>query len=128
MGKAFLIHPLKGGRAIFMKEKTKTARRSKKGKRHTVNKGAGDGSSPAEGDSEAKAQKKFTQGIFRDWCKSCGICSAFCPKKVIGRDENGAPVVEHPDDCIGCRFCELHCPDFAITIKQRDAGAGRHGP
>ena len=65
-----------------------------------------------------KLRKKFTQTIFRDWCKSCGICIAFCPKKVIVRNEDGMPKISDPDACIGCRFCELHCPDFAITIKQ----------
>jgi 2-oxoglutarate ferredoxin oxidoreductase subunit delta len=82
---------------------------------------------PAEkkkgGGSNKKSAKKpkihYDQFIFRDWCKMCGICSAFCPKGVIGQDEIGMPVIERPDDCIGCRFCELHCPDFAITIKER---------
>jgi 2-oxoglutarate ferredoxin oxidoreductase subunit delta len=69
---------------------------------------------------------RFEQVIFRDWCKSCGICAAFCPKKVIGRDDTGAPVIEHPQECIGCRFCELHCPDFAITIKEK-AEKGEEG-
>ncbi|OEU83572.1 MAG: hypothetical protein BA865_09570 [Desulfobacterales bacterium S5133MH4] len=68
-----------------------------------------------------KLKKLYDQIIFRDWCKACGICSAFCPKNVICRDETGAPVIERPDDCIGCRFCELHCPDFAITITERNA-------
>jgi 2-oxoglutarate ferredoxin oxidoreductase subunit delta len=62
---------------------------------------------------------KYDQIIFRDWCKACGICIAFCPKNVIGRDETGAPFIEKPEECIGCRFCELHCPDFAITIQER---------
>jgi len=66
------------------------------------------------------SNNQYDQVIFRDWCKACGICSAFCPKGVIGRDETGAPVIEHPDACIGCRFCELHCPDFAITVKERE--------
>jgi 2-oxoglutarate ferredoxin oxidoreductase subunit delta len=66
-----------------------------------------------------KQKKLFDQIIFRDWCKACGICSAFCPKNVIGLDENGAPYIQNPDDCIGCRFCEIHCPDFAINIKKR---------
>lgn len=63
--------------------------------------------------------------IFRDWCKACGICIAFCPKHVIGRRKDGKPVIERPDDCVGCRFCELHCPDFAITVQERPAPAER---
>ncbi|MBW2285189.1 MAG: 4Fe-4S binding protein [Deltaproteobacteria bacterium] len=46
------------------------------------------------------------------------MCIAFCPKKVIGKDDAGTPEFLHPEDCIGCRFCELHCPDFAITIEE----------
>lgn len=67
-----------------------------------------------------KRKKHYRQSIFRDWCKLCGICSAFCPKNVIGVDDSGAPVFLRPEDCIGCRFCELHCPDFAITIIDSD--------
>ena len=67
-----------------------------------------------------KAKKQYDIVILQAWCKSCGICVAFCPKKVIGTDEMGNPVVEHPEDCSGCRFCELHCPDFAIAVKERE--------
>lgn len=63
--------------------------------------------------------KLFTQIVYRDWCKACGICIAFCPTKVYDRDEGGKPLAARPDDCTGCRFCELHCPDFAITIEDR---------
>jgi 2-oxoglutarate ferredoxin oxidoreductase subunit delta len=70
--------------------------------------------------SVAKSKKKkYTQQIFLSWCKACGICIAFCPKKVYGRGEDGKPFVDKPDACIGCRFCELHCPDFAISIISR---------
>jgi 2-oxoglutarate ferredoxin oxidoreductase subunit delta len=72
-----------------------------------------------EDPAQARSRKAYEQVIFRDWCKACGICSAFCPKKVIGRDEAGAPVIERPEECIACRFCEIHCPDFAITIRER---------
>ncbi len=68
---------------------------------------------------EKKKIRLFDQVLYRDWCKACGICIAFCPKKVFGRDNEGKPVINNPDDCIGCRFCELHCPDFAITIQER---------
>ncbi len=66
-----------------------------------------------------KGIKLYNQIFFRDWCKACGICIAFCPKNVFNRDKEGKPVIEKPDDCIGCHFCELHCPDFAITIQER---------
>ncbi|MFN3535060.1 MAG: 4Fe-4S dicluster domain-containing protein [Desulfatiglandales bacterium] len=69
---------------------------------------------------ETKREKRYGHTIFRDWCKQCGICVAFCPKKVLDRDPKGAPVVARPQDCIGCRFCELHCPDFAISITEKD--------
>jgi 2-oxoglutarate ferredoxin oxidoreductase subunit delta len=59
------------------------------------------------------------QTIYRDWCKACGLCIAFCPRQVYERDEAGKPLVVRPDDCIGCRFCETHCPDLAITIEER---------
>ena len=65
-------------------------------------------------------KKAFTQTVFRDWCKACGICIAFCPRSVIGKDDSGTPQFLRPEDCIGCRFCELHCPDFAISIRERD--------
>ncbi len=68
-----------------------------------------------------KHRKRYAQTIFHDWCKSCGICWSFCPKKVISPEDGGTPVIVRPDDCNGCRFCELHCPDFAITILERDA-------
>jgi 2-oxoglutarate ferredoxin oxidoreductase subunit delta len=66
-----------------------------------------------------KKERQFTQIIFRDWCKACGICSAFCPKAVIERDDEGLPRFRRPEDCTGCRSCELRCPDFAITIKEK---------
>ncbi len=74
----------------------------------------------SKSDSRPRKKKLYDQVIFRDWCKSCGICAAFCPKQIIGRNSAGEPVVERPDDCIGCRFCETHCPDFAITIIDRN--------
>jgi 2-oxoglutarate ferredoxin oxidoreductase subunit delta len=99
--------------------KSRTQRATKKAKGPPHSKGGP--SRKAE-----KGKKHYEQIIFRDWCKACGICSAFCPKGVIGRDETGAPVIEHPEVCIGCRFCELHCPDFAITINEQKHKGAKH--
>jgi 2-oxoglutarate ferredoxin oxidoreductase subunit delta len=78
----------------------------------------GNSGNPLKEKSKSR-KKQYNPVIISAWCKSCGICSEFCPKHVIGTNDMGAPVVERPDDCIGCRFCELHCPDFAITVKER---------
>ncbi len=54
--------------------------------------------------------------------KECGLCIATCPKKVLafsGELNNGGYNVvhmEHPEDCIGCGFCALTCPDVAIEV------------
>ena len=71
--------------------------------------------------AETTSSKKthYWVKFFYEWCKSCGICSALCPKNVILLDELGRPYIEIEDDCIGCRNCEMHCPDFAITVKKR---------
>ncbi len=61
---------------------------------------------------------EYKINIFRDWCKSCGICAAFCPKQCLSLDPEGAPVVDHAERCTGCRWCELHCPDFAICVRE----------
>jgi 2-oxoglutarate ferredoxin oxidoreductase subunit delta len=49
------------------------------------------------------------------WCKGCGICVAFCPKKVLSI-ENEKVVVNDIEKCIQCGMCELRCPDFAIYV------------
>lgn len=54
--------------------------------------------------------------INREWCKGCGICVHFCPKKVLELDGADKVVAARPDDCICCRMCELRCPDLAIEV------------
>jgi len=69
--------------------------------------------------SSGKKMKFFDVSFFYSWCKACGLCSAFCPKKIIKTDKTGIPGIVEPDLCNGCRFCEKHCPDFAITVEER---------
>ncbi len=58
--------------------------------------------------------------IKEDWCKSCGICIHFCPKKVLMKSETGYPMAKNIDDCIHCLLCELRCPDFAIQVEKKE--------
>jgi len=67
---------------------------------------------------EEKAPSEYRINIYRDWCKSCGICTAFCPRQCLSLDAEGNPVVEKAERCTGCRWCELHCPDFAICVRE----------
>jgi 2-oxoglutarate ferredoxin oxidoreductase subunit delta len=57
--------------------------------------------------------------FFPAWCKRCGNCVEFCPRKTLEKDEWGYPYVARPDDCISCHLCEKLCPDFAITVGEK---------
>ena len=59
--------------------------------------------------------------IERKWCKGCGICVAFCPKKVLDLDLEDKVLVSRPRDCIACKMCELRCPDMAIEVLTEEA-------
>ena len=52
-------------------------------------------------------------------CKGCGICAAFCPKKVLEVSLLGKITPVRPEDCIACGQCEMRCPDFAIFVERR---------
>ena len=52
-----------------------------------------------------------------DWCTGCGICVAFCPKKVL-EIKNGKSVLAKEEECIKCGICELRCPDYAIFVRE----------
>lgn len=54
--------------------------------------------------------------INKEWCKGCGICIAFCPKKVLGYDQEGKVEMLDRENCIKCGQCELRCPDMAIFL------------
>ncbi|MCE5336221.1 MAG: 4Fe-4S binding protein [Desulfobacteraceae bacterium] len=84
-------------------------------KKQSVETGSGEAKTPAG------KKKQFEIDIFRAWCKSCGICAAFCPRECIGLDEEGSPFAEDSSRCTGCGWCELHCPDFAISVREKDS-------
>jgi 2-oxoglutarate ferredoxin oxidoreductase subunit delta len=75
--------------------------------------------------AEEKPHPEYRINIYRDWCKACGICAAFCPRQCLSLDAEGAPVVDNAARCTGCRWCELHCPDFAICVREVAAKEGK---
>lgn len=54
--------------------------------------------------------------INRLWCKGCGICVAFCPKKALALDPEGKAAWSS-DLCVACGMCERYCPDLAIELE-----------
>lgn len=58
-------------------------------------------------------------------CKACDICVAVCPAGVLSMRAEpsstlGAMVdIVALDACIGCKDCELNCPDFAIYVAEK---------
>jgi len=55
--------------------------------------------------------------IYEAWCKRCGICVEFCPEDVLAMDSDRRPQVIRPEKCTGCGWCEIRCPDFAISVR-----------
>ncbi|MCK4714954.1 MAG: 4Fe-4S binding protein, partial [Candidatus Aenigmarchaeota archaeon] len=49
-------------------------------------------------------------------CTDCGTCISICPMDVFGKD-NKEVVVKKPGECIGCKACEVQCPEEAITVE-----------
>ncbi|BBB89923.1 MAG TPA: 4Fe-4S binding protein [Methylomusa anaerophila] len=60
--------------------------------------------------------------VMSELCKSCGLCIAACPKKIlaVGSKANQKgyyPItVAEPEKCTGCALCGLMCPDVAIEV------------
>jgi len=62
-------------------------------------------------------------------CKDCGYCQEICGLGIFEQSGDFNPagykpaVTVHTDRCIGCLRCLYICPDFAITIREKKAGA-----
>lgn len=69
-------------------------------------------------------QKLKQHVINREWCKGCGICVAFCAKKVLEMDGQEKAFPLRPGNCVCCRMCETRCPDLAIQIVEEEDTTG----
>ena len=77
---------------------------------------------------EAKKKREEPKiDIYKAWCKACGICVAFCPTGALANDEAGYPYVNDIEKCINCGWCEIRCPDFAITVEKKTRDRKRVG-
>lgn len=60
-----------------------------------------------------------------NYCKGCGLCVEFCPKKVLKIDTErvtnmgyNPAAMANEDECIACGICYRMCPDSAITVEK----------
>lgn len=60
--------------------------------------------------------------INRNWCKGCGICVRFCPKKVLEMDEHEKAYAADASKCACCQACAIRCPDLSIEIVAEETG------
>ena len=63
---------------------------------------------------------KIVDFSVNDWCKSCGVCAAFCAVTALVWESGEKPRFL-PEKCNGCKLCALRCPDFAITVEVSEA-------
>ena len=60
--------------------------------------------------------------ILQDWCKGCDMCIKRCPVDALEKSDElnkrgvYPPRLKEENECNYCRYCELICPDFAITV------------
>lgn len=75
-----------------------------------------------------KEQKTFCfqVKVNRDKCKSCQLCIFYCPVGYLvlssRLNKKGVKFAETKKDneCIGCGFCYLICPDACIEIYEKE--------
>ena len=58
-----------------------------------------------------------------DKCTGCGTCVDICPLEVyeliiVNGKQKASPV--NQKECIGCRNCELYCPEGAIQVIKNE--------
>lgn len=78
-----------------------------------------------KGVTKSKTGRKFRPVIDAGSCKGCLLCCYACSKlggDVLGESGEttamGGVLPQVEGECIGCRWCERFCPDFAISVEE----------
>lgn len=59
--------------------------------------------------------------------EGCGICIDLCREGVLGSADFLSPRGVHPaavvrlEQCTGCEWCMIYCPDMAVNVAQSKA-------
>lgn len=59
--------------------------------------------------------KMVEQVVDESRCKGCGVCIKVCPSNVF-EIRHGKAFPLNSKACIGCRMCEIQCPNYAIKL------------
>lgn len=76
-------------------------------------------------EKEDKLNRNVPVWVNEKRCKGCDICVSLCPVGVLSMRLDSKVIlgkvaeVSFPESCIGCKECELHCPDFAISVAEK---------
>lgn len=64
--------------------------------------------------------KNLNFKVNKEKCIKCKLCINDCIAKIIDVDNDGYPIVQNEQNCIGCQHCLAICPNAAISIFDKN--------